>query len=104
MNGVTIQPIPEGESYKYFGQDENLGYVGELNKDRVKRENIRRVKKICVMNTPPALHQRGTIIFYDLSYAYYHTASLENILFYDLSYAYYHTASPEKLDLVNMFT
>ena len=30
---VCIKPIKEGESYKYLGQDENLGYVASLNKE-----------------------------------------------------------------------
>ena len=30
---VFIKPIKEGESYKYLGQDENLGYVASLNKE-----------------------------------------------------------------------
>ena len=46
INDVTIQPISDGESYKYLGQDENLGYVGKLNKERVKKEYTSRVKKI----------------------------------------------------------
>ena len=46
MNEVTIQPMKEGESYRYLGQDENLGYVGTINKDRVRKEYFKRVKKI----------------------------------------------------------
>ena len=33
INNVCIKPIKEGESYKYLGQDENLGYVASLNKE-----------------------------------------------------------------------
>ena len=25
INGLTINPIQEGESYRYLGQDENIG-------------------------------------------------------------------------------
>ena len=26
INGLTIKPIQEGESYRYLGQDENIAY------------------------------------------------------------------------------
>ena len=35
INNVTINPMTEGDSYKYLGQDENLGYVGPVNEERV---------------------------------------------------------------------
>ena len=38
INNVCIKLIKEGESYKYLGQDENLEYVGSLNKERVTTE------------------------------------------------------------------
>ena len=38
INNVTINPMKEGDSYKYLGQDENLGYVGSVNKKRVTNE------------------------------------------------------------------
>ena len=44
---VTINPMKEGDSYKYLGQDENLGYVGPVNKERVTNEYYKRVKKKC---------------------------------------------------------
>ena len=46
MNGLTIEPIKNGEAYKYLGQDENLGYVGPANKERVEKEFLKRVKNI----------------------------------------------------------
>ena len=46
INNVTINPMKERDSYKYLGQDENLGYVGPVNKKRVTNENYERVKKI----------------------------------------------------------
>ena len=46
MNGVTIKPLKDGDSYKYLGQDENIGYVGPLNKARVTAEYKKRVRKI----------------------------------------------------------
>ena len=38
MNGVKIQQVDEGECYKYLGQDENISYVGTVNKERVCKE------------------------------------------------------------------
>ena len=36
MNWVlTIKPFKEEDSHNYHGQDENVGYVGPLNKTRV---------------------------------------------------------------------
>ena len=46
INNVTINPMKEGDSYKYRGQDENLGYVGPVNKERVTNKYYKRVKKI----------------------------------------------------------
>ena len=46
INGVAIKPLKDGDSYKYLGQDENIGYVGPLNKARVTAEYKKRVRKI----------------------------------------------------------
>ena len=46
VNNVTINPMKEGDSYKYLGQNENLGYVGPVNKKRMTNEFYKRVKKI----------------------------------------------------------
>ena len=46
INNVTINSMKEGDSYKYLGQDKNLGYVGPVNKKRVTSEHYKRVKKI----------------------------------------------------------
>ena len=46
MNGLTIKPIQEGESYRYLGQDENIAYEGKINKERVTKEYLSRVRKI----------------------------------------------------------
>ena len=46
MNGVTIRELEERKPYRYLGQDETIGYDGKLNKDRVRSEYFRRVKKI----------------------------------------------------------
>ena len=45
IRNVIINPMKEGDSYKYLGQDENLGYVGPGNKKRVTSEYYKRVKK-----------------------------------------------------------
>ena len=46
INGLTIKPIQEGESYRYLGQDEYIAYEGTINKERVSKEYLSRVKKI----------------------------------------------------------
>ena len=35
INNVNINPMKEGNSYKYLGQDESNGYVESVNKKRV---------------------------------------------------------------------
>ena len=46
MNDLIIEPVAEGDVYKYLGQDENIGYDGPANKARVIKEYCTRVKKI----------------------------------------------------------
>ena len=46
ISDLKIKPIPEGDSYKYFGIDENISYVGLVNKTRVTKEYYTRVKRI----------------------------------------------------------
>ena len=46
INGVNIKELEEGESYRYLGKDEAIGYEGKLNKERVTKEYYRRVKCI----------------------------------------------------------
>ena len=46
INVFCNKPIKDGEWYKYLGQDENLGYIGSLNKERVTTEYKKRVRKI----------------------------------------------------------
>ena len=50
INGLTIEPIKNGEAYKYLGQDEHLGYVGPANKERVEKEFLKRVKTSGIAN------------------------------------------------------
>ena len=44
MNNVTINPMKEGDLYKYLGKDENFGYDGPVNKKKVINEYYKRVK------------------------------------------------------------
>ena len=46
MNGLELRELEISESYKYLGQDEDISYKGELNKERVTKEYYRRVRKI----------------------------------------------------------
>ena len=43
---LTFNPTKEGDLYKDLWLDENLGYVGPLNKKRVTNEYFKRVKWI----------------------------------------------------------
>ena len=45
INKVNTNPVKEGDSYKYLGQDENFGYGEPVNK-RVTNEYYKRIKKI----------------------------------------------------------
>ena len=38
MKNLIIQPVAHGDTYKYIGQDENIAYVVEVNKERVRKE------------------------------------------------------------------
>ena len=46
MNDIVIQPIEEGDTYKYLGQDENINFDGPINKERVTKEYFTRVRKL----------------------------------------------------------
>ena len=46
MNGLELRELEMNESYKYLGQDEDISFKGELNKERVMKEYYRRVRKI----------------------------------------------------------
>lgn len=46
INNVTIKELKAGETYKYLGQEESIGYDGPLNMERVTKEFYRRVKAI----------------------------------------------------------
>ena len=46
MNGLELRKLEMNEIYKYLGQDEDISFKGELNKERVMKEYYRRVRKI----------------------------------------------------------
>ena len=46
LNDLQIGELENGECYKYLGQDEDIGFDNELNKERVTAEYRKRVKKI----------------------------------------------------------
>ena len=46
MNGLELQELEIDESYKYLGQDEDISFKGDLNKERVMNEYYRRIRKI----------------------------------------------------------
>ena len=35
VNDIVIQPIEEGDTYKYLGQEENINFDGPINKENV---------------------------------------------------------------------
>ena len=46
INNLNIKPIKDSDIYKYLGIDENISYVGTVNKERVMTEYLTRAKKI----------------------------------------------------------
>ena len=46
MDGLKISELQDTDSYKYLGADEDVAYRGTLNKDRVVKEYIKRIRKI----------------------------------------------------------
>ena len=44
INDLTIKPIEEGDNYKYLGTDENISYNDPINKERVTKEYINRIR------------------------------------------------------------
>ena len=45
INGLAIKAIEEVDNYNYLGIDENISYNGPINKERVTKEYINRVRK-----------------------------------------------------------
>jgi len=46
INNIQLSELKNGESYKYLGQDEDIEIISELNKERVRNEYFKRIKKI----------------------------------------------------------
>ena len=46
INGLTIKAIEQGDNYKYLGIDENISCNGPINKERVTKEYINRIRKV----------------------------------------------------------
>ena len=46
MNNLELMELPEGELYKYLGMDEDIAINGTINKEKVRTEYFRRIRKI----------------------------------------------------------
>ena len=46
VNDLVIEPVPAGDTYTYLGIDENIAYDGPLNKVKLTKEYLNRIKKI----------------------------------------------------------
>ena len=46
INGSKITLLKLGDHYKYLGIDENISYDGPMNKEKISKEYLPRVKKI----------------------------------------------------------
>ena len=46
INQLSVKPMKEGDTYKYLGIDENISYVGHINKHRITKEYYHRIKRI----------------------------------------------------------
>ena len=46
INGLNVRELKEDEPYRYLGLDENIGYDGNLNKERIVKEYKKRAKKV----------------------------------------------------------
>ena len=46
INGLHLEELEEGYTYKYLGRDEAVGFASPLNKEKVTKEYYRRVRKI----------------------------------------------------------
>ena len=45
MSKLNIKPIKDSDTYKYLGTDQNVSYVGTVNKESVMKLYLTRVKK-----------------------------------------------------------
>ena len=46
INDLIIKPLPTGNTYTYLEIEENIAYDGPMNKVRITKEYLHRVKKI----------------------------------------------------------
>ena len=46
INGTDIEELDSGETYTYLGQGKDIDFKGELNKQKVTKEYLRRVRQI----------------------------------------------------------
>ena len=46
INDFIVKTLPTGDTYRYLGIDENITYDGPMNKARITKEYLSRVKKI----------------------------------------------------------
>ena len=46
INNIELNQLENGDCYKYLGQDEDIGFNDNLNKERVTKEYFQRVRKI----------------------------------------------------------
>ena len=58
LDETKLAEVTEGECYTYLGQDENIGYNHVLNKKRVIKEYMKRIRKIWL----PELYSNNKII------------------------------------------
>ena len=46
MDEIELNELKQGETYKYFGVDEDILFKGDINKERMRSEYLSRVKQI----------------------------------------------------------
>ena len=46
ISGIEISELEEGNMYKYLGVDEDIGFDGPLNKEKIRKEFLWRTRKI----------------------------------------------------------
>ena len=46
INGLHLEELEDGDTYKYLGQDEAVGFASPLNQEKVAKEYYRSVRKI----------------------------------------------------------
>ena len=46
ISGLNVRELKEDEPYRYLGLDENIGYDGNLNNEKIVKEYKKRVRKV----------------------------------------------------------